>query len=1097
LNIIFDGILWKTMLTFVDDIVTWADDFEQAVERVTDIFDRIARSGIKLRPDKCKLLAREIKFLSYTVSEQGIVPCCSKISAITEWPRPKCVRDVRAFTSTCSYYRSHIKDFAKICQPLYLLTKRGQPFEWTDSQETAMRTLKELLTNAPLLVSPRDGDEFELHCDAPYGAAGWTLNVWRDGKLHPVLYGSKVFSGPQLNYCATMKELLACILALKSTRHIILGQKQVKLVTDNTGLSHLMTSKKMLTGQESRYLEFVSDFDLVFVYTSGASHLDADGLSRRGPCEPEPGRPGCKQCRHIWSADHRSTGCRPTINKSVDTAVKELSDIRDKGSHSEAFDRRNGCGKSTSHIDSIDGMTPFIDETLAVHRKTETDGQAINRPVLFAETDDAQHTDRGGNCSMEVIDQHGRSSESPGGDGNNTKCTAEMNLPDFITDDALQGGRIAPHGNSVALIDVNDTPRHGCVVKGRRIGPIYSTAATNRRGNGGDETDDDVNDSDRDDSEVASSMTETDGEEARGRAAPQRNDTILSLDIIRRNQQQDTEINTIMTWLIGEQTEPTRDELLACSPDVQYMWAQKMSLQVIDGILYRNYERVDGLILYRQVVVPYSLRGRYLQLVHDDLFSCHPGIGKTFLKLQKYAYWPGYRRQAELHVRRCHICNQARRGPASRQGPLLPNPVSAPWQRLFLDLTGPHPISTSGFKYLATLMDGFSKFLIVVPLKNKSALTVARAIVDRVYTVFGVGDILTTDGGREFNNLIQDNLNRILGIQACRVLPYKPQANAVKRVHRSINGLLSRVIQEDLKTWDETVKFSVASYNAAEHSATGFSPYYLLFGRERSIPLDLLTETSRLEPPVTTDDYTQLVQERFRKAYALTREHLKASFMRAKQRYDQRVKHVQFVPNDYVYLFSPRRKLVGLGHKFAFSSTGVYKVIRAVNKVNYVLQRTPKSKPFISHIDRMFRHYGDVPAAWATNERQRVSSEQSVVPASDRSTDDLSVNRPENGDIDPAHSDSMRDRQATVDETPACLTDRGNDASKGEESQSADPWRAPPRDENSHQDFSRAPTDDSRQTTDETSRQANTGHVTTTRNHRPRRRRRRPARLDD
>ena len=194
--------------------------------------------------------------------------------------------------------------------------------------------------------------------------------------------------------------------------------------------------------------------------------------------------------------------------------------------------------------------------------------------------------------------------------------------------------------------------------------------------------------------------------------------------------------------------------------------------------------------------MPYSLRSKYMQLVHDDLFSCHPGIGKTFLKLQRYAYWPGYRRQAELYVRRCHICNQARRGPASRQGPLQPNPVSAPWQRLFLDLTGPHPISTSGFRYLATLMDGFTKFLIVVPLKNKSALTVARAIVDRVYTVFGVGDILTTDGGREFNNLIQDNLNRILGIQVCRVLPFKPQANAVERVHRSINGLLSRIIQE-------------------------------------------------------------------------------------------------------------------------------------------------------------------------------------------------------------------------------------------------------------------------------------------------------------
>jgi hypothetical protein len=401
-------------------------------------------------------------------------------------------------------------------------------------------------------------------------------------------------------------------------------------------------------------------------------------------------------------------------------------------------------------------------------------------------------------------------------------------------------------------------------------------------------------------------------------------------------------------------------------------------------------------------------------------------------------------------------------------------------------------------------MDGFTKFLIVVPLKNKSALTVARAIVDRVYTVFGVGDILTTDGGREFNNLIQDNLNRILGIQVCRVLPYKPQANAVERAHRSINGLLSRIIQEDLKTWDETVKFCVASYNAAEHSATGFSPYYLNFGREMSIPLDLLTETSRLEPSATTDDYSQLVQERFRKAYALTREHLKASFMRAKQRYDQRVKRVQFAPNDYVYLFSPRRKLVGLGRKFAFSSTGIYKVIRAVNQVNYVLQRTPKSKPFISHIDRMFRHYGDVPAAWVTKEQQRVSSEQNGAPSSERPTDEVLINRPVeptlvNGDIDAAYDNLMHDRQATVDGTPAGLNSyRDGDVSEDGEGPSANrpPASATLRQEQSTK-RSRTLTDERRtHTSDDTSRDGNRGHGDmTARSQRPRRRRRRPARL--
>ena len=129
---------------------------------------------------------------------------------------------------------------------------------------------------------------------------------------------------------------------------------------------------------------------------------------------------------------------------------------------------------------------------------------------------------------------------------------------------------------------------------------------------------------------------------------------------------------------------------------VIHLWSQRQSLVIVKGILHRNFVRADGSILYQQALVPRSLRATFLHWVHDYPSSGHFGISKTQEKLQRFAYWSGWRKDVELYVRRCDVCCRYNKGPRHHQG-LLQNGIGlSPMQKFHVDLTGPHPRSREG-----------------------------------------------------------------------------------------------------------------------------------------------------------------------------------------------------------------------------------------------------------------------------------------------------------------------------------------------------------------------------------------------------------------
>ena len=193
---------------------------------------------------------------------------------------------------------------------------------------------------------------------------------------------------------------------------------------------------------------------------------------------------------------------------------------------------------------------------------------------------------------------------------------------------------------------------------------------------------------------------------------------------------------------------------------VVHLWNQRKSLEIINGVIHQNYATAEGLILYKQILVPAPLRGKFLYGVLGDPTSGPFGVQKISDKLQRYAYWSGWRKDTELFVRRCDQCCRYRKGPTRPQGPMKNGVGLASFQKFHIDLTGPHRRSSEGHVYLLTGICCFTKYLIVVPLRDKSALTVANALLKHVYLIYGAVELQVHDNGSEFVNTILAHLSK-------------------------------------------------------------------------------------------------------------------------------------------------------------------------------------------------------------------------------------------------------------------------------------------------------------------------------------------------
>eukprot|EP00873_Tetraselmis_striata_P020841 jgi/Tetstr1/441105/TSEL_029373.t1 len=262
-----------------------AEVFQQHLQHLETVFQRLATAGIRLAPGKGRMAVRQIAFLGHWVDGEGVFPQHSKVEAVVKMPPPTDVAGLRRFLGMVGYYGKFIEQVAVKRKPLTKLTGKV-PWEWGSEQQRAFEQLKADLVSAPVLRNPDWSRPFILHTDFSGAGLGAVLAQEDDeGQEYVVEFASRTCQGAEPNYASYEGECLAMLYGMDKFRYYLFG-RQFVVVTDHRPLEWLMNTAQ-LRGKLARWAMRLSEYDFVVRYRKGAHHVNADCLSR-GPVEGDP-----------------------------------------------------------------------------------------------------------------------------------------------------------------------------------------------------------------------------------------------------------------------------------------------------------------------------------------------------------------------------------------------------------------------------------------------------------------------------------------------------------------------------------------------------------------------------------------------------------------------------------------------------------------------------------------------------------------------------------------------------------------------------------------------------------------------------------------
>ncbi|CAF2136139.1 unnamed protein product, partial [Rotaria magnacalcarata] len=280
MNMVLRGFSWSECICYIDDALILGSTFEEHFKNLNNVLECLSQHGLKIKPAKCFLFRKEVKFLGYEVSQKGIMPDKKNIEGITNFPIPKTVKQVRSFLGIVNFYRLHIPNCATIQKPLSELTGKAKTLVWNDKAENAFNQLKKLLTSPQLLAYPNyeSSEPLEIHVDSSLTGAGAILSQKQSGVVRPIAFISTSWGISEQDYASTARELAGLRWAVKKLAPFLRGRKFI-VHTDNQPLVYL-SNTKCISSRLARTLEDLSDFDFEVKWIPGQSNIVADALSR-------------------------------------------------------------------------------------------------------------------------------------------------------------------------------------------------------------------------------------------------------------------------------------------------------------------------------------------------------------------------------------------------------------------------------------------------------------------------------------------------------------------------------------------------------------------------------------------------------------------------------------------------------------------------------------------------------------------------------------------------------------------------------------------------------------------------------------------------
>ena len=378
---------------------------------------------------------------------------------------------------------------------------------------------------------------------------------------------------------------------------------------------------------------------------------------------------------------------------------------------------------------------------------------------------------------------------------------------------------------------------------------------------------------------------------------------------LKLSQKNDPALNTLYPAVkCGQRT--SKSILRTYSTDLKKLYNHWEKLEIINGLLCKKCSINNQ--TFHQILAPSSLRPQIIEGFHNHLG--HMGRDRTIDLVKRRFFWPGMTTDIEKWVQSCLPCIKRKRPNAHERAPLSGITSSHPLELVCMDFLSLEP--SHGYENVLIITDHFTKYAQAIPTKSQTASTTARVLFEHFIVHYGIPERLHSDQGRNFESKVIKELCKLMKISKSRTTPYHPMGNGLcERFNRTLMNMLGTLPEDKKKDWKKFIPPLVYAYNSTCHDSSGFSPYFLLFGREPRLPIDAHFGT--LLPSASSSSkvsYVGKLRSRLNQAYEIAGKELAQARAKQKRDYDLKVRGVTLNINDKVLV----RRLGDRGpHKLA------------------------------------------------------------------------------------------------------------------------------------------------------------------------------------
>ena len=255
-------------------------------------------------------------------------------------------------------------------------------------------------------------------------------------------------------------------------------------------------------------------------------------------------------------------------------------------------------------------------------------------------------------------------------------------------------------------------------------------------------------------------------------------------------------------------------------------------------------------------------------------------------------------------IKKCGHCRKYEAAPPV--APMKSLACSGPGELLHVDFTSIEetvPLKEEPVIHnVLVLQDHFSKYVVAYVVKDQTARTATETLRIGYFGLFGAPAYLVSDQGKVFMGHVITHLCELYGVQKLRTLPYHAQTNGqVERMNQMIIRMIGKLEEDKKACWSKHLHELLMAYNATCSAVTGYSPYYLLFGRRPRIPVDYLFPTLHDSPhQIRMEVSVAAMQKRLTEAFAVARHLTSEEVAKQCRYYDRKVGAVALQPGDVV-----------------------------------------------------------------------------------------------------------------------------------------------------------------------------------------------------